>query len=421
MQVQFGRYTDALKTDLQRQQWSEAEKHFAAGDYLPAYLAFFEYLRDPEADNVEFEATDGRVDFRLYQGSKRLVGYADAEKVEFEGGVATMEKPSVVVMRKLLEINYALSYSRFALNGDRICIRFDAPVAGGQPRKLYYALREAAINADYYDDPLVHEFSALKPVDESKVRQLEATELAAKMEFLPRWIAETLRDAATLHPDKQAGAISWMYLCLVYRIDYLIAPQGELMNDLRKQIQTYHVDDGKSFPEKNYQMKLAFERIAGMGEALARDLYAVTSTFATTQNAGVARFGTTLADVFNGYNVWKNPEQPAAGLACLEYAAAQAFHGCNLPKPVAGLLHLFMQILHPDYFAALGSDERYRTESGELDQEAITLRVDAIVLVGQGTLPALMFRSGMLRFGSLLDFAQSFMTEAQAMVAELVK
>jgi hypothetical protein len=418
MQVQFGRYSDAQKSSHQLEKWSEAERLFTAGEHLLAYLAFFEYLRDPDVDNVQYSHEENRIRFELHQGSKSIEGFADGAHVEAESRVARMEKPSVPVMRKLLEVNYALSYSRFALNDDVISIKFDAPVEGGQPAKLYHALREIALNADYYDDPLIHEFSSLAPIEASRVRALEADELAVKRDYLGRWIEKGLEEAATFHPEKQSGAVSWIFLGLVYRIDFLIAPQGSMLPELRKIIGIYYAQDDRGYPEKNSLMKGAFERLlAEADNYAARDFYNVTSTFATTQNSTPDIIMNTLNDAFNGFNHWKGLENKSVSMACLEYAATYSLYTYSLPKPVRALFFFFLQVLHADYFREVGFTEGYySSESNTFAEEEIASEIGRIVLAGQEHLSGMAFDTGKLRYVSLFEFAHSFMVEVQSMV-----
>ena len=73
-----------------------------------------------------------------------------------------MPQPSVPVMRRLLEMNFTLYYSRFALDNERLCMRFESDIETANPSKLYYGLKELATKADKQDDLLVQDFSSLQ-------------------------------------------------------------------------------------------------------------------------------------------------------------------------------------------------------------------------------------------------------------------
>ena len=50
--IQFGRYSDNNKTVQKVEKWNEAESLFKEKRYHDSIQAFFDYLRDEDADNV---------------------------------------------------------------------------------------------------------------------------------------------------------------------------------------------------------------------------------------------------------------------------------------------------------------------------------------------------------------------------------
>jgi len=76
-----------------------------------------------------------------------------------------METPATAVMRRLLEMNFSLFYTRSAMDeNNTLCLVFDSEVSAASPNKLYYGMRELATKADRLDDMLLADFSNLKPV-----------------------------------------------------------------------------------------------------------------------------------------------------------------------------------------------------------------------------------------------------------------
>ncbi|MCB0644906.1 MAG: hypothetical protein KDC44_24840, partial [Phaeodactylibacter sp.] len=164
--IPFGRYTDSYKTTAQYDAWDRALEAFEKGEHMESYLAFFEYLRDPQIANVQFEQTNGQIHFEILQGSKRVIGNASPRSFKAEAKVAYADELDIGYMRRLMEQNYKLEYSRYALDDDDdITILFDTHSLDGSPYKLYYALKEMATNADKLDDLLLDEFSMLRPTE----------------------------------------------------------------------------------------------------------------------------------------------------------------------------------------------------------------------------------------------------------------
>ena len=65
-----------------------------------------------------------------------------------EASICVMDQNSIPVMRKLMSLNYALLYSKFALRENVLCMRFSSHTIDASPNKLYDALRELSKKAD---------------------------------------------------------------------------------------------------------------------------------------------------------------------------------------------------------------------------------------------------------------------------------
>ncbi len=115
-------------------------------------------------------------------------------------------------------------------------MRFDTELSTATPNKLYYGLKELATKADKQDDLLLSEFGFLQPVDTDHINQLPEQEKEVKYDFLQKWIRSTLEYIETLDPEKFSGGISYLLLTLVFRIDYLISPEGKFSATSKKSL-----------------------------------------------------------------------------------------------------------------------------------------------------------------------------------------
>ena len=115
----------------------------------------------------------------------------NANKISASANIAEFENLPVAIMRKLLEMNYSLDYCRFAINNNRVVIKFDTFAEACPPARLYYALRELALRADKQDDLLINEFDVLKPFDYHRI-ELPSEIKETKYKYLMKWINEVL-------------------------------------------------------------------------------------------------------------------------------------------------------------------------------------------------------------------------------------
>src|ERR1700759_5771186 len=111
--ISFGRYSDNNKSVAKVNRWTDADNSFKQKKYPESFDAFFDYLRDDATQNVTYQRNGAEGTFELFQGSKIVRGKFDANQLHAEVTLAKMPKTSVPVMRRLLEMNFNLFYSRY--------------------------------------------------------------------------------------------------------------------------------------------------------------------------------------------------------------------------------------------------------------------------------------------------------------------
>jgi len=370
-------------------------------------------LRDEEEDNVIHERTGPECRFEIFQGSKIVRGEYNAEKFKAEVTLARMPRPSTPVMRRLLEMNFNLFYSRFAMDEDRLNMRFDSDMNTATPNKLYYGLKELATKADKQDDLLVQNFSMLEKADIEHVEPLPDEEKELRYEFMQKWLSETLEQVRSLDADKFAGGIAYLLLAVVYRIDYLITPEGPIMNELETVPDIYFKKDNRPTAEKNFEMIEALEKLkAKTKEEIFPFLFRSKHTFSivTPQNYK------TIVEAIKGAHqnmIWyRDNGYPSVANQIIEYGFSYCQYSYSVPRPLTELFQLFMQINYGSYFRALGfTEEFYNEEKKEFEREEIIEHVNAIIGFWRGKYPKLDFETQALRFDSLLNFNYSYTRE----------
>jgi hypothetical protein len=411
--IRFGRYSDNNKSVAKIARWSEAEKLFKENKRLESLDAFFDYLKDEEEDNVMHVRNGPEGTFELYQGSKVVRGEYNNERLKAEVTLARMPRPSTPVMRRLLEMNFNLFYSRFAMEADRLNMRFDSDINTATPNKLYYGLKELATKADKQDDLLVQNFSSLEKADIEHVEPVPEEEKSIKFEALQKWIQETLEQVKTLDADKFSGGIAYLLLALVYKIDYLIVPEGPIMNELEAIPDIYFKKDNRPTAEKNSEMIEALEKLKGKSsEQVYPFLFRSKHTFAivTPQNYK------TIVEAIKGSHqnmIWyRDNGFPAVANQIIEYGFSYCQYSYSLPRPLSELFRLFMQINYGEYFGKLGfAEEFYDQEKKEFDKDEIVDEINNIIEFWRLKYPRLDFDTEALKFESKLNFNYSFTRE----------
>ncbi|MCC6723530.1 MAG: hypothetical protein IT258_03410 [Saprospiraceae bacterium] len=411
-QIRFGRYTDSNRNAAQEAAFDAALKDFVKENYLSAYVLFFDYLLDGEEQNLRAWEERGELRFEFFQGSKKIAGFANTRKFYAEARIAKANVLQSSFMRRLLEANFELKYSRFALTPeDEITIVFDTHTADGSPHKLYAALKELATIADKHDDILVDEFEALEITDFNVRRELPAEEKATKINYLRSEIQSVFDeiDGGKLPADQYPVAYTYLLLDLCYRLDYLTKPEGFTMETLERIDRMTFEQDGKNAAEKNQSLRKEFQTLLERPtEKLAKELYEVSATFGITPPIDHQKLMVLIDQELPNMRWYADNGHDRIAQAIPSFIVGRGLFSFALPPPDKDFFHLLMQILESDYFLSLGFQPL--APAGLLDEKAIKLAIRSIVGKHSDEYPRLAFDQKQLNFQNVPEFAASYLT-----------
>ncbi|MBD0364756.1 MAG: hypothetical protein ICV53_01445, partial [Flavisolibacter sp.] len=370
---------------------------------------------DDEVQNVVHEQKDTEGQFYFYQGSKIIRGYYSTNMLEAEVVLARMPHASVPVMRRLLEMNFRLYYTRYALSGDKLCMLFDTDIETANPNKLYYGLKELATKADKQDDLLVQDFATLLSFDVEHIAPIPDSEKETKYKYLKKWIDETLQLIQSIDQDKYSGGIAYVLLALAFRIDYLITPEGRLLLDLEKIVDVYFKKDDRSVMEKNSEMAELFQKLkARTKEEVFPYLFRSKYTFSIVMPQNYKTIADAIYNANQNISWYKENKLPQIATQISEYGFSYCQYSYSLPRPVSELFQLFMMVNYTDYFLELGFEAQYyNTKASAFNQEAINQKIESIQEKWKTKYPQLSFKTDKLKFTNMVVFNQSFTTEVE--------
>ncbi len=408
--IRFGRYTDVYHTAGQDEAFDQAVIHFEQENFIESYQAFFNYLRNEEEGNIRFWEEEGVVKFELYQGSKKVVGYANDHKLYAAAKVAKVKKLQASFMRRLLEKNFELKYSRFALSPDNeISVIFDTYTADGSPFKLYAALKELATNADKQDDILLDEFDVLEPADLHIRRQLPDWEKEVKYQYIIKEIEGVFDeiDFGSLNMDKYPIAVTYLLLYLCYKLDYLIKPEGHMMETLERIHRLAYEQDGKNTAQKNLLLRKEFQGLLDRPKILYfKEMYEVRATFGITSPIDHQKVALVIQQELPNMKWYRENGYDKIALSIPGFIASRCLFYFAVPLPDKDFFHLLLQILEADYFEKLGFATYCR--NGEPEEKLIKKQIRAITERHRNNYPELNPDLKSLDFTSLPAFAESY-------------
>lgn len=410
--IAFGRYTDAYKSEAQQAAFDRSLDAFERGEHISAYRDFLFFLKDEHAENISWREEADTLHFEFWQGSRRVTGLASSEKVKVESKVARADDLNVGFLRRLMEYNFNLKFSRFALDPDNtLCIVFDTYTIDGAPHKLLQAMRELAIHADKQDDLLLDEFKMLRPAEERTFGDIPDAEKETKFNYLRQEIERVFAEIELGKPDPNQfpGTYAYMLLALAFRLDYLIRPEGFMMDVLEKIHSIYFAKNNQTPQVKVQNIRKEFQKLLDRPkDALFKEMYRTRSTFGINPPVNHG----TIAGLIEGE--MPNMEWPmqqnheALALAVPQYIAGFALFHYAPPKPVRELLHLFFQISESTFFREMGFDIPYTDAANHLNKSEIVRAIKGIAEQNRVQFPYFKPDISRLDFASMVLFAKSY-------------
>lgn len=416
--IQFGRFSDAYKEEQKYNAWDQSLEFFSKQEYVEAYKQFFEYLNDESAANCSYEDHKDHLTFEFYQGSKKITGRANHKSFTAEAKIAKTEGLHIGFLRRLLEDNYHLKYCRYALDQDN-CITaiFSSSTIDGSPYKLYYALKELATHTDKKDDILISEFDMLQPINNGHIRTINEDEIKIKYEYLVYEIDKALEniDTTKLKISNYPGAESYIYLDMIYRIDYLIKPEGNIMEIIDNIHNLYFHNKLKSPEQKNRLIRKELKKIREIPyEDFKLEIYEVKSTFGISQSSGLARIQEFIASEIKNMDWYYQNGHDEVALSIPSYIVGYSLFNYSMPAPMRDLFNLYFQIMQFKYFNMLGINGEYISKSKRVASK-IKREIKNIISVHEDEYPQLEANLKLLHFKDHCLFAKGFLNMIQIM------
>jgi len=409
--IGFGRYSDSYKTDDKYDYWDKAVIEFENKHYHNSNKLFFEYLKDKESKNVFFKDLGESLEFTIYQGSKKITGYTTDKKIFAESKIARINDKHIGFLRKLVEMNFNLRFSRFALDEENnITMVFNSFLLDTSPYKLYYALKELATSSDKQDDILIKEFSGLEPINTGHLRAIEPEEKEIKYRFLIEELDDSIHEFENgkLNTINFPGGISYFLLSKIYKLDYLLKPEGQTMGTFEKIHMDFFTKNGDGPHEKNKQILKDLKKLVQTKKQdFDNELYEVLSTFGVTAPTSHRQYIAFADSELPKMDWYIDNNHPKIARSIPDYIVGYSLFNYALPAPLKKLLHCYYEIIENDFFKSPKYDLKLRKEK-TLNQQAIKKHILSVTKKYHKEYPYFIPNIKMLDFTNEISFCKSF-------------
>jgi len=408
----FGRFISYKKTAQQQDFYQESKKAFLQQRYLDGYENYFKYLRfyhnNIDRRNITFSRDSDTLEFKIIQGSAIIRGNITQRRLLATVNIAHTVSDNIAVMRRLLEKNYMYTYSSFYLESDKLRAKIYFDNVSLSPQKVFFPLREIAINCDKEKELLLDEFNDLEPIELDHIEAMDPHLKDTKLRFFREWIDKTEQKVALLPTLEQSGAIAFVWLGLLLRIDYFVTPRGKLGYDIYEAISEYYLDDNKLIEEKNDALAKATLKLKELESSkLSKSLYSVKQTFDifTLNNLDEIR---AFIDETLGKIIWyKEHKYEEIILTIYEYLGLYMLYNFGMNDCLRELVQFNVRLHNTDLHSALGIPSAYKSDE-KLDKTYVTKELRATLNTYTKLYPHLHDFSEGLNYESLEKFHHSY-------------
>ncbi len=410
--IKFGRFSDNYKAPEKYKAWDKAEDDFRSDKYFDAIEGLLYYLKNENDDNIAYEREGDSIKFHFYQGSKKIEGYTNDDKFYAEAKIVKSDELNIGLMRSMLEKNFNLQYSKYFVNkSGELVISMTSYLSDCSPFHLYYGLKELAINADREDDLLLDEFKMLEPVNIDHLVGLTDTEKDIKFRFIQEQIKQVLEtiDNSKLNYNELPISSSYLLLSTVYKLDYLIRPEGFVMKILDKSHFWYYAQNGYSVNKKNYKIRKELEKLIDREQKeVYEELYNVISTFSVSNPISHAQLVEFIDGELGNFDWYYDNKHMSFAQAITDFIVGFNLFNNTLPQVDREMFHFYYRVTNQKIFQELGFDDDF-VEDGVPNERIIKAAMDDVIERNQKIYPNLKPAYNILSFKDIASFSKSLL------------
>lgn len=415
----FGRGINAKLSKDEEVLFNKSYKAFEEKNILDAYEYFFKSLENftnkVSNENVTTTREENRLNFEIYQGTAKVVGHISQDNLYAEAIICKAESASVALKRHILDRNYQLTYAYYFTDDEYIKLKIYHDNITMTPQKIFFPLREIALNADFDKEYIKNEFEGVQLEDISHLKTLNENELKIKYDFLQETIEGVNQKIKTLPTNDSSGMQAFLLLNTLYMIDYLIVPKYNIYQNISKKVQEYFSEEGVSIESKNNEIKRYIdEELQTLSfEEFSNNFYNAKYTFNPTEKSSKEDIDSFISESLLKIRWYKNNRYNQIIPTIYKYISFYILYNHGLQYVTKELLHTLVEIQNPEFFKKLGYDELYNKESGDFAKRTIISRIEDIIVPHQDRFKLLEPFGDELNFSSLNEFSNSFYLELQ--------
>ncbi|MEZ4909631.1 MAG: hypothetical protein R2774_02090 [Saprospiraceae bacterium] len=355
--VQFGRSTSASPDVQIYGDWVKAVSYFENENYLESYKSLLSFLKVGNP-SVSFSENENRIQFSLLQGSKIIFGYGTRKKFVAYAQIVLVRSLPYQVGRDLLEANFDLRFCSFGLDAQRcIVLQFQTMAEDGSPYKIFEALEELALEADRQDDILSGYYPDIESINTYHTQKNSSEISKIKFEFLQLKLTDLQRTLGVTEvlKERYPGAMSYVLLDFVYSVDYLIKPEGRLMEQFYSFHDLFFYNNTINVTDKNALILQSILELKDIKFSnFRKELYESQSSFQSIERDSTLNIIDLIEAQQKDLDWYSENNYLLISHAICGYIIGFALYALALKPTEISILQIYYKVLYQKYFTSLG-------------------------------------------------------------------
>jgi hypothetical protein len=409
----FGRGINANLAPDEEELFDKSYEAFDGGDILEGYQYFFTSLKNftdgVANNNIHTHLSDNTLRFEIYQGTAKIIGHVTKKHLHAEVIITKKDNISVAIKRYILERNYQLTYAYYFSDDNYIKLKLYHDNTTVNPHKIFFPLREIALNGDFDKEYIKSEFPDVILEDINHLKELKDDELKIKYEFLHSWIEKIETKISNLPSNDSAGMQAFIYLNILLKIDYLLVPKYEIYQKITKKVHEYFNNENSKIEAKNEELRKYIFLLKEMSfEEFKTKFYNAKYSFSPTEKTSIEEINNFITESMLRIRWYKNNRYNQIIPTIYKYIAFYILYNYGLHPATKELLHTLVEIQNPEFFSKLNYTVLYDEESNTFSKRAIISKIEDSITPYQNRFKLLKPFGDKLNFTSLNEFSNSF-------------
>ncbi|HEB61822.1 MAG TPA: hypothetical protein ENI82_01605, partial [Bacteroidetes bacterium] len=415
---QFGRGINANISPNEEVFFNKSYEAFEKQDILNAYKYFLKSLENFSNNtsncNININQENEKLNFEIYQGTAKITGYVTNENLYAQAIVTKNKSTHVALKRYILERNYQLTYAYYCSDDKYIKLKLYFNNLTMSPQKIFFPIREIALNADFDKEYIKSEFSNIILEDIGHLKSIDDNELKIKYNFLKKWINEIILKIDTFPSNDNSGMQAFALLYILFKIDYLLVPKYEIYQKTSKKVQEYFNNENSTIEAKNEELKEYIYKLKEMDYLkFSTNFYNAKYTFNPTEKTSHEEINLFITESLSKIRWYKNNRYNQIIPIIYEYIALYILYNYGANPVIRALLHMLVEIQNPIFFKELNYNTLYNKDKSSFYKKEIISKIEEIIVPHQNRFKLLKPFGDKLNFSTINEFNNSFYLQLQ--------